>query len=151
MPEQYNKLKTISSALPGHSAMRQVTTIESCEHHDAILALSTIDPDFTADPTTFIEAYFILNGEERLAHFFTESDLVMVFHISDFFYDEDTGSDYEFHNLLIYKTADFFKMLNQIQNEYDFVTVPEGDEAIFFERSREVLKELANGSAPVSG
>jgi len=146
MGKQYNKLSNIEAALSSHSIVQRTVTVDSCEHHPAIMLLADNIENFNAEPTIFLEVHYIHNGSDRVAHFFSETDYVLVFHVDDYWFDEEDGSDYELELVRLYETARFFQMLQSILNEYEYAVMRDPS----FTHGRELLNEFAAGDTPTA-
>lgn len=150
MGKQYNKLSNLTAALSAHSIMQSIVHTHSCEHHIAIQLLAENVEDFEAKPTSFLEVHYIFNGLDRVAHFFEETDIVMVFHVDDYwFHEHDDGNEesvYEIEGLRLFKTARFFQMLQSTLNEYDYAVMRDPS----FTHGRELLNEFAAGDTPTA-
>lgn len=146
MGQQYNKLDNLRAAFCAHTMFKQCVTITSCEHHPAIQMVAEVTDELKAEPTTFLEVHYIFNGEDRVAHFFNETNVVLVFHVSYYEFDEEDGSDFDIEYITLFGTDSFFQMVQDVINEHVYTVI--NDPAIT--HGMELIDEFAAGDTPTA-
>ena len=146
MGQQYNKLDNLQAAFCAHTMFKQCVTITSCEHHPAIQMVAEVTDELKVAPTTFLEVHYIFNGEDRVAHFFNETNVVLVFHVSYYEFDEDDGSEYDIDHIVLFRIDDFFRMAQDVINEYEYTLSKDPS----ITHGIELIDEFAAGDTPTA-